>query len=183
MEHGAIGAEACDLIVAHCRAIELRCYMRVAAADRLLIQQALDFGADGILLPQLENLAQARIATAYAKYPPLGTRGVGYSRAMDYGAYDNIDDKFFATENTRTVCHAMIETPGALKDVLEIAALPTVDGLFIGPSDLSMTRGRGAFKFTEEDAQDFRTVAAAARAHKQGAGTAGPEPACLCRRG
>jgi 4-hydroxy-2-oxoheptanedioate aldolase len=163
MEHGTIGTEAADAIVAHCRAIRLTTYVRVAAADRLLIQQALDYGADGVVLPQIRDVAHATEACAYAKYPPLGTRGVGYSRTMNYGAYDGIDDAFFAAENARTVCHPMIETPGALRDVEAILALDTVDGVFIGPSDLSMTRGRGAFKFTTADQQDFRTVAAAAR--------------------
>ncbi|MET0481777.1 MAG: aldolase/citrate lyase family protein [Aestuariivirgaceae bacterium] len=176
MEHGAIGEEACDLIVAHCRAIGLTCYVRVASSERLRIQQALDFGADGVMLPQLTDLAHAREACGYAKYPPLGSRGIGYSRTMSYGAYDNVDDGFFAAENRRTVCHAMIETPGALKDVEAIAALDTVDGLFIGPSDLSMTRGRGSFKFSDGDAADFRAVAAACRAHGKALGLPAPGP-------
>jgi len=163
MEHGAIGAETCDTIVAMCRAMGLTCYVRVASAERLLIQQALDFGADGVVLPQIIDASHAAVVCAYAKYPPKGTRGVGYSRAMNYGAYTATDDAFFAAENRRTVCHPMIETPGALRDVESIASLDTVDGLFIGPSDLSMTRGRGSFKFTPEDQADFRTVAAAAR--------------------
>jgi 4-hydroxy-2-oxoheptanedioate aldolase len=176
MEHGAIGEEACDLIVAHCRAIGLTCYVRVASSERLRIQQALDFGADGVMLPQLTDLAHAREACGYAKYPPLGSRGIGYSRTMSYGAYDNVDDGFFAAENRRTVCHAMIETPGALEDVEAIAALDTVDGLFIGPSDLSMTRGRGSFKFSDGDAADFRAVAAACRAHGKALGLPAPGP-------
>ena len=174
MEHGAIGEEACDAIVAHCRAIGLTCYVRVAAAERLRIQQALDFGADGVMLPQLTDLAHAREACSYAKYPPLGSRGIGYSRTMSYGAYDNVDDRFFAAENKRTVCHAMIETPGALDAAAAIAALDTVDGLFIGPSDLSMTRGRGSFKFSDGDAADFRTVAEACRKHGKALGLPAP---------
>lgn len=176
MEHGVIGPEACDAIVAHCRAIGLTIYVRVAAADRLLIQQALDYGADGVMLPQIVDAAHAAQVCAYAKYPPLGSRGVGYSRTMKYGAYDNIDDAFFAAENARTVCHPMIETPGALTDVEAILALDTVDGVFIGPSDLSMTRGRGAFKFSADDQADFRTVAAAARKAGKVLGLPAPGP-------
>jgi 4-hydroxy-2-oxoheptanedioate aldolase len=171
MEHGAIGSEALDFIVAHCRACGLTCYVRVAAPDRLLIQQALDFGADGVMLPQIADVAHAAEAAAYAKYPPLGTRGVGYSRAMRYGG---VDDAFFEAENRRAVCHVMIETPGALRDVDAIASLETVDGLFIGPADLSMTRGRGAFRFSAEDAADFRAVAASA--HRAGKALGLPTP-------
>jgi len=174
MEHGAIGDEACDAAVAMGRAIGLKCIVRVASPTRLLVQQALDYGADGVMLPQLENLAHARDACAFAKFPPLGTRGVGYSRIMKYGAYTNVDDGFFSSENKRTQCFAMIETAGAFADVRAIAALDTVDGLFVGPSDLSMSRGRGSFKFSESDADDFRTVAAAAKANGKGFGLPAP---------
>jgi len=174
MEHGAIGDDGCENIVAYCRAAGLVCYVRVASSDRIRIQQALDYGADGVMLPQILDLAHAEEVSAYAKYAPLGTRGIGYSRTMSYGAYDNIDDAFFGAENRRTVCHAMIETSGALRDVDAIAKLKTVDGLFIGPSDLSMARGRGAFKFSPADEEDFRTVAAAARKHGKVLGLPAP---------
>jgi len=174
MEHGAINEETCDGIVAHCRSMGLVTYVRVAVSDRVRIQQALDYGADGVMLPQIVDAAHAEEVCAYAKYPPLGTRGIGYSRAMSYGAYDAIDDAFFGSENRRTVCHAMIETRGSLRDVEAIAKLPTVDGLFIGPSDLSMARGRGSFKFSSADEEDFRTVAAAARAHGKVLGLPAP---------
>jgi 2-keto-3-deoxy-L-rhamnonate aldolase RhmA len=52
MEHGVIGPEACNAVVAHCRAAGLTVYVRVAAAERRLIQHALDYGADGVMLPQ-----------------------------------------------------------------------------------------------------------------------------------
>ncbi len=174
MEHGAIGDEACDATVAMSCAMGLKCIVRVAAPTRLLIQQALDYGADGVMLPQLESLAHAREACAFAKFPPLGTRGVGYSRIMKYGAYTNIDDGFFASENKRTLCYPMIETAGAFTDVAAIAGLDTVDGLFVGPSDLSMSRGRGSFKFSKADAEDFRTVAAAAKTNGKGFGLPAP---------
>src|SRR5260370_16322744 len=78
---------------------------------------------------------------------------------MDYGG---VPADFFQAENRRTVCLAMIETPGALADVGAIAGLNTVDGLFIGPSDLSMTRGRGPFRATEKDFADFARIPAPA---------------------
>jgi 4-hydroxy-2-oxoheptanedioate aldolase len=174
LEHGSIGADSLDPIVAHCRESKLACYVRVAAAERHLIQQALDCGADGVLLPQIADLAEAERATAFAKYPPLGNRGVGFSRTMNYGVGGPLNDRFFDTENQRTKCHPMIETSGALRDVEAIVKLATVDGIFIGPSDLSMTRGRGCFKFTAEDKEDFRTVAAAARSAKKSLGLPAP---------
>jgi 2-dehydro-3-deoxyglucarate aldolase/4-hydroxy-2-oxoheptanedioate aldolase len=163
MEHGAIGEQACDAIVALSRAIGLRCIVRVAAPTRILIQQALDYGADAVMLPQLESLEHACEACGYAKFPPVGTRGVGYSRITKYGAYTNVDDTFFEAQNRSTRCYAMIETAGAFRDCEAVAALPVVDGLFVGPSDLSMARGRGSFKFAQGDIEDFIAVASAAK--------------------
>jgi 4-hydroxy-2-oxoheptanedioate aldolase len=160
-EHGVIAHEQADHLALACKRLGLTVYARVAAPERVPIQHALDSGVDGIILPQIADLAHARAATALAKYPPLGTRGVGYSRAMGYGA---IGPEFFEAENRRTACYAMIETPGALADAKAIARLDTVDGLFVGPSDLSMTRGRGAFRATEQDLADLAAAAAAAKA-------------------
>jgi 2-keto-3-deoxy-L-rhamnonate aldolase RhmA len=160
-EHGVIGEVEADSLAAACRGLGLVVYLRVAALTRGEIQHALDAGVDGVILPQIADLAEASAASALAKYPPLGSRGVGYSRAMGYASPG---PDFFAGENRRAQCWCMIETPGALADVAAIAALPTVDGLFIGPSDLSMTRGRGLYRQSEADRADFAAIAAAASA-------------------
>ncbi len=164
MEHGTLDAIAADRLIPYAASLGLTVYSRVARAERVEIQHALDSGADGVILPQIRNAQHAAEACSYAKYPPLGTRGVGYSRTMKYAG---TDDAFFAAENRRVACHPMIETPTALVEVRAIAALPTVDGLFIGPSDLSMTRGRGVFKATGDDRADVRTIAAAATSAKK----------------
>ncbi|HEY2892002.1 MAG TPA: aldolase/citrate lyase family protein [Dongiaceae bacterium] len=158
-EHGVFSREAADALAFACRKLGLTVYGRVATAERVPIQHALDSGVDGVILPQIADLAHAQAVTALAKYPPLGSRGVGYSRTMNYAG---VARGFFAAENRRATCFAMIETPGALRDVATIARLATVDGLFIGPADLSMTRGRGAFQATAEDFADFRKIASAA---------------------
>jgi 2-dehydro-3-deoxyglucarate aldolase/4-hydroxy-2-oxoheptanedioate aldolase len=159
LEHGVIPQEDADRLAFACKKLGLAVYSRVASADRVQIQHALDSGVDGVILPQIASASHAREVTAYAKYPPLGTRGVGYSRTMNYGG---VTPGFFEAENRRTLCFPMIETAGALAEVSAIAALDTVNGLFVGPSDLSMARGRGAFAAMNEDLTDFETVAAAA---------------------
>jgi 2-keto-3-deoxy-L-rhamnonate aldolase RhmA len=163
MEHGVIAQDTCDALVAQARALALAVIVRVAAPERILIQQALDFGADGVMVPMVRDATHAAEVSAHSKFPPLGKRGVGTGRAYAYGAYDAIDVDFQGKANARTRCHIMIETAGALQEVMAIAKLPTVDGLFVGPSDLSLARGRGAFRFTREDEEDFRRVAQACR--------------------
>jgi len=86
MEHGVVTAESCNALVAQARTLGLTVLVRVAAAERVLVQQALDYGADAVMLPMIRDAAHAADAAAYAKYPPLGTRGVGTGRAFGYGA-------------------------------------------------------------------------------------------------
>ena len=83
-----------------------------------------------------------RAATAFAKFPPLGARGFGGGKTVNYMPAPR---HFVESENRRTKCWVMIETVQAQEDVEAIAALETVDGLFIGPNDLSLAHGRGEY--------------------------------------
>jgi 2-dehydro-3-deoxyglucarate aldolase/4-hydroxy-2-oxoheptanedioate aldolase len=166
MEHGAIADETADALIPLAKGLGLAVFSRVAAAARAPIQKALDSGADGVIIPQIRDAEHAAEVTGFAKYPPKGTRGLGFSRIDGYGRSGGA--ALPARENRRTLCYPMIETPGALADALAIANLPTVDGLFLGPSDLSLTRGRGMLRLTDADFADARAVAdAAARAGKR----------------
>ena len=176
MEHGVIPPDHAERLIAFGKRLGLTVYSRVASPERVPIQRALDAGADGVILPQVRDLAHARAVSAFAKYPPLGSRGLGFGRTMAYGA---TADTFPEDENRRTICHPMIETPGALADAAAIAALDTVDGLFIGTSDLSLTRGRGLFTASDEDLADARRVAAAAHGVGKRWGMPAPSPAVL----
>ncbi|WP_296745431.1 aldolase/citrate lyase family protein [Mesorhizobium sp.] len=159
MEHGVLDLPALDRLLPFCKALGLAAYVRLAEATRPNIQHALDIGADAIVLPQLRDLAHAREVTEFAKFAPLGTRGVGYGRTQQYQGATN---EFFVAENERRLCYAMIETAGAFADAAAIAALPSVDGLFVGPGDLSIARARGAFAATDADLEDLRHIARAA---------------------
>ncbi|QIG49795.1 2,4-dihydroxyhept-2-ene-1,7-dioic acid aldolase [Nordella sp. HKS 07] len=170
-EHGVFDVAALDRLVPFCAGIGLEPFVRVGEASRPQIQAALDMGAVGVILPQIEGLDHAARVTAFAKYPPLGSRGIGYSRTMNY---DGVGPDYITAENARRLCYAMIETPGAFAAMEEIAALPCVDGLFIGPGDLSLTRGRGLFADTAADAADLKQVAETARKAGKLFAAAGP---------
>ena len=160
LEHGTWNPESADRVIALGRAIGLTVYSRVSGAARVPIQSALDAGAAAVIVPQIRDVGHARDAASYAKYPPLGTRGIGHSRINRYGGFA---PEFLEAENRRTQCIVMIETQEAFDDVERIAALPAVDGLFIGPGDLSLTRGRGLNRDTPADAADHRRIVEAAR--------------------
>jgi 4-hydroxy-2-oxoheptanedioate aldolase len=78
-----------------------------------------------------------------------------HHRTMQFRA---VSDSFIESENLRTACYSMIETRGAIEAAADIATLPYVDGLFIGPSDLSLSRGRGVFKGGSDDLGDLRGI-------------------------
>jgi 2-dehydro-3-deoxyglucarate aldolase/4-hydroxy-2-oxoheptanedioate aldolase len=160
LEHGTWNPESADRVIALGKALGLTVYARVSGAQRVPIQQPLDAGADAVIVPQIRNLAHAREAASYAKYPPLGTRGIGHGRTNRYAGFS---PDFLEAENGRTQCIVMIETQEAFDDVERIAALPVIDGLFIGPGDLSLTRGRGLNRDTPADTADHRRIVEAAR--------------------
>ena len=161
MEHGSFDPITSARLATTGRALGLTVLTRVESAERVPIQRALDCGSDGVILPQIADLDHACIATAYAKYPPLGSRGFGGGRTV---GYQPAPPHFVEAENRRVKCWAMIETVAALESVEEIAGLNTVDGLFIGPNDLSLARGRGEYGADGRDHDDIARVADAARA-------------------
>jgi 4-hydroxy-2-oxoheptanedioate aldolase len=173
MEHGVLDEQVLDRLVPFCDMLGLKPYVRVSEATQPRIQMALDIGAQAVILPQIKDLEGAMSVVRFAKYPPLGLRGLGYSRTISYGA---ADDDSVERENRERLCYAMIETPGALAAAAEIAQLPCVDGLFVGPADLSLTRGRGVFKASAADIADLKTVAAAAHAAGKRWGAAAANP-------
>ena len=161
MEHGTFDQASAARIITVCKSLQLRAVTRVDSADRVPIQHALDFGSDGVILPQIVDLDHAKRATSFAKYPPLGTRGFGGGKTVRYLP---APQHFVEAENRRVSCWAMIEAATALEDVEEIAALETVDGLFIGPNDLSLARGRGEYDADGRDHEDIARIARAAAA-------------------
>jgi len=110
--------------------------VRVPLNDFAFVSRALDFGAEAIIAPMINSLADARQFAAVAKYPPLGERSWGPQRAMTLqGKTATVD--YLREANDGTLTLAMIETPMALAQVESIAETPGIDALFIGPYDLS----------------------------------------------
>jgi 4-hydroxy-2-oxoheptanedioate aldolase len=117
--------------------------VRVPLGDFATASRALDFGAEGIISPMINTAADARAFVASTKYPPVGERSWGPHRATMLGGL--ADQKVYLKEgNALTFTLAMIETRAALDNVAAIAATPGIDGLFLGPSDLSIALSQGA---------------------------------------
>lgn len=161
IEHGAFDLADLERFIPFLRGLGLEVLAKVLGPERGPIQQALDFGADAVVIPHVQNAAHAKAVTAFAKFPPQGDRSFAGGRTTGYRGFT---DEWVAGQDRDTRCLPMIEDAGALEDIDEILALDTVDGVFVGPSDLSLRRGRGAYTRDEGDFADLKRVADAARA-------------------
>ena len=113
--------------------------VRPASNDPVRIKRCLDIGAQSLLVPYVESAEEARRAVAAVRYPPGGIRGVaGLTRASRFGRVPG-----YLTGAPDELCLLVqVETARALHEIEAIAAVDGVDGIFIGPSDLSASLGR-----------------------------------------
>lgn len=157
----AIGCTPADAVV------------RLAWNDQVLVKRALDSGAQTIMLPFVQTAEEATRAVSYAKYPPDGVRGVAavhrgsrFGRAVDY----------FKRANDEVAVIVQLETPEAVARLPDIAAVPGVDALFVGPGDLAAAMGHiGDIAHPDVQALIERAARMATEAGKP-VGIVGPNP-------
>lgn len=112
--------------------------IRPAWNDTVLLKRFLDIGAQNFLVPYIQTADEARAAVAATRYPPKGVRGVAVTpRANDFGRVTD----YYQRADQEICLLLQIETPLAVQNIEAIAAVDGVDGLFIGPSDLSASLG------------------------------------------
>src|SRR5262245_59414246 len=141
-QHGLWDTAAIVAAVAAIRLGGAAPVVRVPVGDFASVSRALDFGAEGIIAPMINTPEDARALAAYAKFPSVGERSWGPHCAMMLGGMSDMK-AYLAEANTLTVTLAMVETRTALSNIDAIAATPGVDGLFLGPSDLSIALSNG----------------------------------------
>jgi len=114
------------------------CIVRPAWNDKVLIKRYLDIGVQSLLIPYVQNAAEAQAAVAATRHPPRGIRGVaGVTRATRYGRIPN-----YAVRADDEICLLVqVETKEGLDNLEAIAKTEGVDGVFIGPADLSAALG------------------------------------------
>ncbi len=153
-EHGQADERGIFEQIARLEKYRTAALVRIPALRHEYVKRMLDYGADGILCPMIESAAQAEEFSRSLRYPPAGTRGMtGIFRASDYnndfdGYFRNSGDVFAAVQ---------IESVKAVENVEAIAAVPGIDMLFIGHSDLSVDYG------CYKDFADPRIIAAEKR--------------------
>ena len=167
MQHGIIGQPDMVAMLQAISTTQLTPMIRLAANDPTLIGQALDAGAMGVICPLVNSPEEAAAFVAACRYPPRGIRSSGATRAMIYAGFD-----YGAAADAQVLKFAMIETADALRRLDEIAATPGLDGLYVGPSDLSLALG-GSQGFDKDEPQMLEAYRAIVEACRRNGLTAG----------
>jgi 4-hydroxy-2-oxoheptanedioate aldolase len=117
--------------------------VRIGIEEFGMASRALDWGAEGIVAPMINNVTDAKRFAGACKFPPIGERSWGPHRSVMLAGVTDLKT-FLRDANDNIVTIAMIETQEAMDNVDAIAAVPGIDVLFVGPSDLSITLTKGA---------------------------------------
>jgi 4-hydroxy-2-oxoheptanedioate aldolase len=138
-QHGPMNYEKLSAMLCGISSGGAKSIVRVGMfSDRPGIQQALDLGADGVLIPYINTADEARQAVSCARYPTTGTRSVYFpQRSMNKDGLLG----YAGAANKNIIVALQVETADCIKNIDEIAAVPGVDLLFLGQNDLCMSMG------------------------------------------
>ena len=138
-QHGPMGFETLSQMIGGVSNGGAKSLVRVAGAhDRGGIQQSLDLGADGVLVPYINTVDEARQSVSCCRYPTAGTRSVYFpQRSMNKAGLLG----YAGAANDNIICALQVETAACIDNIEEIAAVPGVDLLFLGQNDLCMSMG------------------------------------------
>ena len=137
-EHSPIAIDQLQVMLIALRSSESTVLVRPAANDPALIKQILDLGAEGIVVPEVDDAAACAAAVAAARYPPLGQRGFGPRRAA---RLEGGRPAYLARADEEVAVLVMIESAAAVDSIDAILKTPGLDGIMVGPADLAVTMG------------------------------------------
>lgn len=141
--------------------------VRTSENNTVEIRKYLDCGAKGVIVPMVNSAEEAKKAVSACKYPPEGVRGFAFVRANDWG--DSFDT-YVKSANSKTIVIVMVETKEAVENIDEILSVEGVDGVFIGPYDLSGSYGIPGQTDHKLVKDAMQTVLLACKRHKKAAG-------------
>jgi 4-hydroxy-2-oxoheptanedioate aldolase len=139
-EHGGLGMKDIEIATMAARVYGMDHFVRMPATDYASIMRALEAGAGGVMVSMIRNPDDAEQAVRWAKFYPRGERGMnGGNRDGRFGLTPLAE--YVVRANADTFIGLQIETKGAIDAVAELAAIPDVDLLFVGPADISQVMG------------------------------------------
>jgi 4-hydroxy-2-oxoheptanedioate aldolase len=163
LEHALIGPESVVGHVLAARAAQVPLLMRVPSGTTAAIKPALDSGVQGLIIPLARSVAEVQSVVDDVRYAPVGRRGLGPVRPSNYGRLTS--HEVLAASADEVFLAVQIETVEALEVVEQIAALPGIDSLVVGPTDLSAAMGLLGQYDHPQVVQGIERIVAAARAH------------------
>jgi len=138
MEHSPITHEKCQELILAIQSKNISPLVRVSSNNSVEIKKAMDSGASGVIVPMVLSEKDVVSAIESVKYPPIGKRGVGLSRAQDYGfGFDN----YYKWQKNNSIVIAQIEHIDAVNNIEKIINIDELDAVIIGPYDLSSSMG------------------------------------------
>jgi 2-keto-3-deoxy-L-rhamnonate aldolase RhmA len=164
LEHSPISWETLRNMILATRGLKALPFVRVPVNELWTAKRALDAGALGVIFPFTSSVELARQAVAGCKYPPQGKRGAGPGLASF--RWPGVDESYYAFANRNVMVIAIIEDQGGVDHVEEIAAVPGVDVIFIGPNDLQWQLAGGDGSHPKVKAATEKIIAAAKAAKK-----------------
>jgi 4-hydroxy-2-oxoheptanedioate aldolase len=138
LQHGLVGYEAATTMLQAIRASGVALLVRVPWLDPAAVMRMLDAGAYGVICPMIDTAEEAQRLVSFVRYPPTGARSFGPFRAALAASAGDIAD-YGAHADDHMLCFAMIETAQAVAHIDEIVTVPGLDGIYIGPADLTMS--------------------------------------------
>ena len=143
-EHGPFDVESAMEFVRTAKLRGITSFVRVKEISRSSILKMLDIGAEALVIPCVETIDEVKKIVEYGKYFPVGKRGFFYGRGAGYGyeSFVGSIEEYFQFCNTNTMLIPQCETKGCLENIEEIAKINGVDGIFVGPYDLSIGLGK-----------------------------------------
>jgi len=170
LEHGSMTMPDVQRMMQAMSSSECVPLVRVPVNEPVYFKWVLDAGARGVVIPYVNSRQEAENAVRACKYPPEGARGCGPRRASRY--YSSLTE-YVKNANDDILIVVMIETQTALDNIDEILAVPGIDAVFIGPTDLSLSLG----VFQQTDHPKFKS---AIQRILEACGTHGVAPGIHC---
>jgi 2-dehydro-3-deoxyglucarate aldolase/4-hydroxy-2-oxoheptanedioate aldolase len=161
-EHGPYDFSMVAAMIAASRELEIDVLVRSPGVSREFALKVLDMGAVGLVIPMVSNAGTIREAVRLAKYEPIGRRGLSITRAHSNYRIPDLP-AYMDSTNANVMLFAQIETAEGLEKVGEIAAVEGLDGLLLGPGDLSVDLGVAGNNRHPKIVEAVNTIAAAAK--------------------
>ncbi len=178
MQHGVVDYQAAVSMLQAISTTDTVPLVRVPWNEPGVLQKVLDAGAYGVICPMINSRVEAEAFVSACRYPPLGSRSFGPIRALLYGGAD-----YPARANDEVLTLAMIETKEAMAALDSILEVEGLDGIYVGPADLSNSLGCTP-KFDQEEqpvVDAIRSIIGTAKRHRKFAGIHCGSPAYIKR--